>query len=343
MSISSVRPIRSPASPVFGMVSIMRLGIHTQPRDPVEQLVAGSRELMADALQAYGEDRPLKVATSAPVAIEQLAKAVLWRTNPALLVTLDRAQEDSLLILTSAAPSLAHPRLRTVGLDAALRRIPEAITGTVSKESRQELISARNGAVHVGQARESASILTTALKLSNCLLEALGLNPADYYHPHAETVTSLLNANRSEVQQRVDQKKARARFRWEERRELGIDQLTAIAQRGLDSNLDDYYVGTVARPCPVCDYEGALGVYLDVGFEIDAEWSDGEQTTSVHPFWEVSPFEYACHVCGLRVSGSDELVAAGLPTGTLVPDENELHTDWTVGEFLAENPTSPES
>lgn len=306
--------------------------------DPVEQLVAASRELMADALQAYGQGRPLKVAASAPVAIEQLTKALLWQTNPALLVMLDRSHEESLRILTGNAPSLAHPRLRTVGLDAALRRVPETIVETVSKEKRQELINARNGAVHVGQAKESASILATALKIANRLLEALSVDSAEYYKPHTETVANLLMENRTEVQRTVDQKMARARFRWEEFKDLSHDQLTALAERGLEthSGFDD--TGAVVTRCPVCHHDGSLEVHLDVNYEIDAEWSDGEQVTSVHPFWEVAPFRFTCHVCGLTINGNEELLAAGLPAGTMTPDESELRTEWDISEFITEYP-----
>jgi hypothetical protein len=50
---------------------------------------------MQDALSAWTEDDYAKVATLAPLAVEQLGKAVLWNADPALLVPLSQDAEPS--------------------------------------------------------------------------------------------------------------------------------------------------------------------------------------------------------------------------------------------------------
>lgn len=67
--------------------------------------------------------------------------------------------------------------------------------------------------------------------------------------------------------------------------------------------------------------------------------SDGEETTSIDPCCGGLPIQ--THLPRLRrsVVGTEELCAADLPTGKLIPEERELHTEWEIEESVAEYPT----
>ncbi len=63
----------------------------------------------------------------APIGVEHLGKAALWRRHPALLVPLTPNAEESLHLLIGK-PDLAHPRLRTIGLALVIQRLEKSLS-----------------------------------------------------------------------------------------------------------------------------------------------------------------------------------------------------------------------
>lgn len=79
-------------------------------------------------MRAWANGNYDKVALMAPLALEHLGKAVLWRCNPVLLTPLGDNAEASLMSLATA-PSLGSPKLRTIGLKQVLDRVEIVIEG----------------------------------------------------------------------------------------------------------------------------------------------------------------------------------------------------------------------
>jgi hypothetical protein len=186
-------------------------------RDIVTLLLSSS-SWMDDAMRAWANGKYDKVALIAPLALEHLGKAVLWRRNPVLLTPLGDNAEASLMSLATA-PSLASPKLRTIGLKQVLERVETVIEGlAIVQGDKMRLVNVRNGATHVGAADASRDVLLDALTLTQTMLADLGVDPATYFGQHSRDVTALLDAKRTEVGHRVLAKRAKARQR--------IDQLT---------------------------------------------------------------------------------------------------------------------
>jgi hypothetical protein len=78
------------------------------------RLISSAARWMNDALNAWAVDDYGKVAVLAPLAVEHLGKAALWRENPVLVIPLSPDAEASLFSLATQ-PDLASPKLRTVG------------------------------------------------------------------------------------------------------------------------------------------------------------------------------------------------------------------------------------
>lgn len=69
---------------------------HNSGNDAASSLVASAATWMREALSAWAEDQFGKVAALAPLGVEHLGKAVLWRANPVLLLPLSSDAEASL-------------------------------------------------------------------------------------------------------------------------------------------------------------------------------------------------------------------------------------------------------
>jgi len=176
-----------------------------------EALIGSAARWMTDALDAWTIDDYSKVAVLAPLAVEHLGKAALWRENPVLLVPLSPDAESSLFSLATQ-PDLASPKLRTVGLAILLRRLEQLLGGLpIDSKQRTRMVEIRNGAMHVGSPSQSRHVLVDCLSVCGALLDCLGHEPKAYYGDHHSDVLGLLDEKRTEVGHRVAAKRARAR------------------------------------------------------------------------------------------------------------------------------------
>jgi hypothetical protein len=165
---------------------------------------------MHDALSAWAGDDFVRVAVLAPLAVEHLGKAVLWRKNRALLVPLTPDAEQSLMSL-AIKPEVASPKLRTIGLSAVLRRAEHMLGGLpIDAKRRSRMVEIRNGAVHVGASAQSRHVLLDALAVCKALLDRLEKDPRTFFGVHTDVAFSLISEKRSEVGHRVAAKLARA-------------------------------------------------------------------------------------------------------------------------------------
>ncbi|MEU2257704.1 hypothetical protein [Nocardia xishanensis] len=290
----------------------------------VEQLIDSASVWIAEALNAWSDDDYMKVGLLAPLAVEHLGKAVLWKKNPVLVVPLTSNAEASLLNLATA-PNLADPKLRTVGLAELWTRL-ETVIGPISvaRNRRNRMVEIRNGAMHVAVPTTSRHVLIDALTLCNQFLEWLKHDPEWFYGDHQANVKHLVAEGHSEVQHRVAAKLARARrnlTQLENRLSEAVFQETT--ERLEDDAIYDLAVEAVwavDRDCPECGRRGRLAGPIGLDTTIYAGDPDGDHASG----WKVtmSPDRFGCNVCRLMLDNVQELSAAGLPSWlTIDPDD----------------------
>ncbi|WP_280249210.1 hypothetical protein [Nocardia abscessus] len=305
-----------------------------QRQRDVQHLITSASGWMGEAMNAWSEDDFGKVALLAPLAVEHLGKAVLWKTNPVLVVPLSQEAEASLVKLANA-PSLTDAKLRTVGLKLLLNRI-EAVTGALplNNSRRNRMVEVRNGAMHIASSETSRHILTDCLTLCNVFLEHLGSAPEPFYGDHKWNVKDLVAQGRSDVQHRVAQKLARARRHLtllEDRLgETLFQETTDRLQEDAAYTLDDEQGWAVDWTCPECGSRGRITGPIDLSQAIAYDWDPDGPEDPYTGEWEVtmSPFSFSCNVCRLTLAGTDELLAAGLPAHATSISPDDLGPDF---------------
>jgi hypothetical protein len=310
-------------------------------------LVNSAAGWMDDALNAWAADDYAKVAVLAPLAVEHLGKAVLWRENPVLIVPLTADAENSLFSLATK-PDLASPKLRTVGLATLLRRLEQLLGGLpIDQKQRARMVEIRNGAMHVGLPTQSRHVLVDSLAVCGVLLECLGEDSRAFYGDHHANVLALLDEKRTEVGHRVAAKLARARHHLRElEQRLGdavfketIDRLEELAADVLDP--DDFGSGlwAVDAECPGCGSKGRLFGPVDADPELDYDvepLGNGQyESYPVGVAWSVTlfPQAFACNVCRLTLHGSQELSEGRLPASRHEVSPGDLGDDFDPDQF----------
>lgn len=314
---------------------------------PEQNLIDSARRWIHESMKAWAENDHSKVAVVAPMAVEHLGKAVLWRTNPVLLVPLQQEAESSLLNLATK-PDLSMPRLRTIGLAMLLNRLEQLIGSLpVEKGRRTRLVVSRNGEVHVGSSDQSRYVLMDCLSLCRRLADHLQLDQRDFFGDHYHDVEGLLQEKRTEVGHVVAAKKARARNSLNDlEQRLGTDafeRFTTELEAGAEDALrpEDFglSLNSISHPCPECSSGGRLFGRVDV--ESEPDWDiepmgDGQYHQYISgTIWVLKfyPQLFSCNVCKIHLSGSEELVETGLPSEAEVVDEDELDDSFDLQSF----------
>lgn len=308
----------------------------------VAALVASASRWMRKALVGWVDDDPETVGLLAPISVEHLGKAVLWSRNPALLVPLSNSAEQSLQILTSR-PTIANPKLRTIGLGVLLDRLERALGFfPLATDEKKRLIETRNGSVHVGAKSHSSHILRDALRLCSVLLEDIGTDPGSFFGDQHSTVVGILDAQRTAVEERVLTKEARARKRIADlEAQLGptaFAEATALLEAEVRDAFDSIVLdASIDHPCPICMRTGRLGGFLDVESEVDWEVEKIGEIYEPYPvgYWRLhfTPMSFGCNVCKLNIDRQDELTAARLPAEAYEISTADLDDEFELDEY----------
>lgn len=282
----------------------------------VQQLIRSAGVWMQEAMNAWSDDDYAKVAVLAPLAVEHLGKAVLWHKNPVLVVPLTPESEASLVKLATS-PSLADPKLRTVGLKMLLTRV-EAVTGSlpISLSRRTRMVEIRNGAMHIASTETSRHVLIDSLTVCNAFLAELKTDPEVFYGDHKENVKDLVEQGRSEVEHRVTALRARARKDLKLLRDRLGDELFEDMVLQLQVSAEDLDLGepAIAWPCPECANDGRLAGPISLtNHFFGPDPDDPADTGFTEWFATMSPSVFLCPVCRLKLTGLQEIQAAGLP------------------------------
>lgn len=305
-------------------------------------LIEGAGDRIRDALDAWTDEDHAKVAIMAPVAVEQLGKATLWRTNPVLLVQLRDSSEATLFRLATA-PDLAAAGVKTISLSQTLTRLVRLLGELPIPEKHQHRIAdVRNGAVHVGAGQEARFVLLDSLAVIDVLLPRLGIDRASFYGVHTATVDALLDQRRDEIAHEVTRLMARARAWLARQVEVrGRKAFNALAEER-ESAAFVFLPGdreAVEVECPVCGRRGKLSGAFTASGEVDVDVEPiggGEYETVAMPYWQLtlSPDSFSCAVCPLELESPQELAAAGLPSEALDVEADQLGPDFRLEEYV---------
>lgn len=307
-------------------------------------MITGARRWIREALEAWTEDDQAKVALVAPMAVELLGKAALWRENPVLLVPLHDRHEASLFLLATR-PDLATKGVKTIGLQIVLNRLIKLLGDLpVVRDHRERMVDVRNGAVHVGAGDESRFVLLDCLAVVGVLLERLGIERKDFFGSHVGTVGALLDERRTEISRQVAAKMAKARARLTRLEAILGEAAFTKATDELEEQRwtldpDDFATGGagVEVNCPECGSKARLFGDVDVSAEVDYDvepLGGGHYDAIAMPYWEVwlTPTTFFCMVCNLQLHGSQELAEAGLPSRRFDVSGDDLGPDFDPGE-----------
>ncbi len=297
------------------------------PLERIERgLVGAARRHARRALGSYtSDDREVVelAALAVGMAIELLAKVVLFRVSP-LLIASQHADLDTKFHL-AGRPELASTPLsaiQTLSADQALtmakRLIPSLRWG---RDDERVILKVRNAAAHlawIDQAELERAILIM-VRVSEDLLPESGMNRADFWGENLISAADVhLDEAAAEVARRTDAKIAGAR-EFLAHLTIGLSDaekpalFAALSARRLD--LVDH---DEPHNCPACGNKGWLACTVERG---DLEWDyDGHD-----PYPSVSrtayPYAFYCLVCNLSIDDQDEL------THLHLADEIELDPD----------------
>lgn len=305
-------------------------------------LVTGAQRWIREALDAWSVDDEAKVALLAPMAVELLGKAALWKTNPVLLVQLNERHEKSLHLLATG-PDLATTGLTTIGLRVVLTRL-DSILGPlpVLADDLRQLVEVRNGAVHVGTAAASRDVLVDCLAIVIAVLPHLDFDEEEFFGLHTAAVQALVSERRSQVSARVMAKIAKAKAGLQRLSDqLGKDGFATVtrelASQRLTLDADEYVAegAGVDADCPACGFQARLFGSVEVRpeAEFDVEPLGGGRYESIaYGFWQpaLHPQTMVCTVCRLHLADPHELAEAGLPSQAFDVSDEDLGPDFDL-------------
>ncbi|WP_413757215.1 hypothetical protein [Streptomyces sp. MMBL 11-3] len=262
-------------------------------------LIPGAQRFAHSAMDAHANNDEEVFLLHAGVSVERLAKAVLAKKNPFLLMEM-KGNDDALFQFAG----LEHAtKVRTIGAATALRRLKRlGILPQTPDPDLDELIELRNGVAHLLATHDgSFDGLTVFARTTKTLLAAWGRYGAQrYWGPHYPLVKLTLSEALAKATRHYRQLLEQARYRLAER----IKGLPPAAQqtfiearttRTVDLS-DDMRTILLPHKCPACHYHGALITGPPVLIMQDKPG-------------EAVPRQFACRVCGLRLNTPEELAA----------------------------------
>jgi hypothetical protein len=173
--------------------------------------------------------------------------------------------------------------------------------------------------------RDHDEVAQRAVRGASVLLGLLGDTLEDFFGEYSSAANALLDARSTEVHQRVELKKSRARELFDARfgdlaaprreEEFALINVQASLQ-GDDTR--------VAHVCPACEQTGVLSGLSDLEVDVDGELVDGEaQTVMIGADIVLTCNTFRCPFCSLMLHGQEELTDAELPLRVPVRGAND--------------------
>ncbi|WP_432101024.1 hypothetical protein [Streptomyces sp. WAC 04229] len=278
-----------------------------------ESFYEGARKAAYRAMDDHARREYDEFALHAGVAIERLAKAVLYKLNP--------------LYIASGKVHLGGQKARIYTITAmeALNRLSSLNILKVD-DALKLLIEQRNGTVHASVGDEAKIHIPTLAKAVDPMLKHLDLSAVDFWGRWASAVNVAVDKQRNEIQRDVEIRIKQTRHLFEDRFK-GLPQ--GIKERAISSELHvstaafDYVVEidgktlpssimTPGGPCPSCTADTTLLFGM-----VDRT---ADQT-------QYAPHGITCHICGLTLHGFDEMAALREILGPSNEAYEQLRTD----------------
>jgi hypothetical protein len=305
-----------------------------------QELIASACRFAQRALRARGAQPPRldRFFLDAGTSLEHLAKAYLASIHPSLII--DGRYFDALLH-ACGRPDLARTpatTIRTITVTEAVQRcirlLPRQLQGVEQERHLGPLIEARNSVAHIGRAAEAAvatQVFVPYLGTLTALGEALDISPTSLWGDHASYVAMQLSDSATKTQRAVTSRVAGSRVTFRERygrlppgqRDLLLTTIVTSYPRA-SSGVEKYDQALLT--CPACSTDVMVEGGHTVNWEADYDTEGGESYVDhVFPVVTFLPMRLECRACGLKLSGQEELHAAGLdPVELDDVDEQDL-------------------
>jgi hypothetical protein len=221
--------------------------------------------------------------------------------------------KDDMLLHFAGALSTPPVRLRTIGASTAIGRLrkmdvlPQRQKSSSEADDLDGLIELRNGVAHLGT-DDVEDYLGTFVATVDKLLQHLGQDRGSFWESWSDTVQVIEDDRADRLQRdvhlRMNQARQRFRTRFADLPEGAVDGVEqAVSERGLtvvEVGPEQALFQTLSQ-CPACGREAAA-LFLAV---------DGDS-----PLFdlELKAEGLLCGLCGFRLSSTEEIEAAGLPT-----------------------------
>jgi hypothetical protein len=259
----------------------------------------------------------------AGVSFELLGKARLAAIHPSLIIDKDF---DSFLHACAAAKHSKRPpwNIKTISAPEVLRRCTQLHPELSDFGPRLTLLAEfRNSTIHLGEVPEVevTQLLRAYLAGTAELMKGLELKHEDIFGDFTEMVAKQLDESLAEVQRAVAEKVARAISDYQGRY-AGLDQgqmkaLISVIEGRYKAITNKYEDDLVS--CPACEHLGIASGEFNVDWEADYDDESGSPT-GAYPVVTLKPSAFVCEFCGLQLSDTSELRAAGLPESINIED-----------------------
>ncbi|WP_210586674.1 hypothetical protein [Streptomyces sp. GESEQ-35] len=287
-------------------------------------LISGAKKFAHSAMDAHANDDEEVFLLHAGVSVERLAKAVLAKKNPFLLMEM-KGNDDVLFQFAGLEPAT---RVRTIGATQAIKRLKRlGVLPQAADPDLDELIELRNGVAHLSATPNgSFDGLAVFARTTTTLLKAWGRYGAKrYWGPHHRLVQLTLSEAIEKATRHFRQLVEQARYRLAERTKgLPLAAQEAYVEARSMRTADfgpDMRSFLLPHECPACHHHGAL---ITGPIVLIMEDRPGE----------AAPQQFLCRVCGLRLKTTEELAAARMDRRVPLVDLNGERVLSPADEFL---------
>jgi hypothetical protein len=303
-------------------------------REPLmaDQLRDSASQFARSAMQAFLDSETAIFLLHAATSLEHLAKSLLGSNHASLIAADDF---DSLLHACGLHHHARRPptRMRTVGMEEALKRCIQLVPSLSPLERDLDLLrQVRNGVVHLGQLDpgEVRSTLVPFLKACQLILTEMEIDTKSFWGPLTPEVEDRLAQSREEAETlaaaAVRAAKGTFRGRFQSMDDSWRKQVLTMIVESYELN----NIERQLRDCPACSTKALLEGTIDVDYEVDFDYSDGQAwIAGAYPTEVIFiPKSFRCKACGLHLEDADQLFYVGIDSWELTEYDPDLLREW---------------
>jgi len=307
--------------------------------EPVHQALFGSAVKFArSSLQALADGDSSLFLLHAGTALEHLAKSMLASLHGSLIASPKHIRSLLFLAGFEKEAGIKRSQIRTINFEEALGRAGLVVPQLANlKEPLQPLVDGRNGVAHAAVADQDTAEEVAPLFLRACdlLLEKTKVERAAFWGDLLDVVDAREAASAEAAKISALEKIAAAVAAFEGRYGSLVDEVRqALLATIAGTYAPEKYEQTLMG-CPVCATPALVEGTIDVVWEPDWDYADGESyIVGVYPKVTIFPQRLECRACGLELEGEAQLAAGGVPRSWELDDvdpadfRQEPDLDW---------------